>query len=145
MLVSGGGAAGLNAVAIARRLGCPLVLIPDTAAALSAAGALMSDLSAEYAAMLHTTSTAFDFMRVNALLDDLVKRCREFIEGPGAGSREKEIELSVEARYPSQNWELPVQLRVSRFENNDQIEKLRSDFHNAHKDVFEVADWDSRN
>jgi N-methylhydantoinase A len=120
-----------------------LVLIPDTAAALSAAGALMSDLSAEYAAMLHTTSTTFDFMRVNAVAADLVNRCREFIEGPGAGSHEQEIKLSVEARYPSQNWELPVQLRVMRYETADQVEQLRSDFHNAHKAVFEVADWDS--
>ena len=143
VLVSGGGAAGLNAVAIARRLGCPLVLIPDTAAALSAAGALMSDLSAEYAAMLHTTSAAFDFAEVNALLADLLNRCTEFIEGPGAGSHQQEIELFVEARYPSQNWELPVQLRVTRFETHDQVEQLRSDFHDLHKDVFEVADWES--
>ena len=143
VLVCGGGAAGLNAVAIARRLGCPSVLIPDTAAALSAAGALMSDLSADHAATLHTTSAAFDFVGVNALLADLLNRCKVFIEGAGAGSNQQKIELFVEARYPSQNWELPVQLRTTRFETDDHVEQLRSDFHNAHKDVFEVADWDS--
>ena len=36
--VAGGGAAGLNCVAIARRLGCRGVLVPETAAALAAAG-----------------------------------------------------------------------------------------------------------
>ena len=40
VLIGGGGAAGLNAVAVARRLGCREVVIPETGAALSAAGAL---------------------------------------------------------------------------------------------------------
>ncbi len=143
VLVSGGGAAGLNAVAIARRLGCPLLLIPDTVAALSAAGALMSDLSTEYAAMLSSTTDAFDFENVNALLADLQKRCKDFIAGPGAGSLRQEIEFSVEARYPSQNWELPVQLRVSQFEVPEHLEQLRQDFHAAHEDVFAIADRES--
>lgn len=143
VLVSGGGAAGLNAVAIARRLGCPFLLIPDTAAALSAAGALMSDLSAEYAASLHTTSENFDFAGTNALLADLLNRCGKFIKGPGVNSHEQEIQLFAEARYPSQNWELPVQLTVSKFATRDQVEQLRSDFHNVHKEIFEVADWES--
>jgi N-methylhydantoinase A len=43
-LVGGGGAAGLNSVLIARRLDTPRLIIPDVAAALSAAGAMMSDL-----------------------------------------------------------------------------------------------------
>ena len=48
VLIGGGGAAGLNSIFIARRLGCPTVLIPETGAGLSAAGALMSDLTNEY-------------------------------------------------------------------------------------------------
>ena len=145
VLVGGGGAAGLNAVAIARRLGCPLLLFPDTVAALSAAGALMSDLSAEYAATLPSTSDAFDFVGVNALLAGLQERCNAFIAGPGAGSHKHKIELSVEARYQSQNWELPVQLRVTRFETSAQVEQLRQDFHTAHKEVFAIADPEFEN
>ncbi len=45
VLVGGGGAAGLNAVAIARRLGSRRVVIPQAGAVLSARGALMSDLT----------------------------------------------------------------------------------------------------
>ncbi|MFB3102145.1 MAG: hydantoinase/oxoprolinase family protein, partial [Alphaproteobacteria bacterium] len=47
MLIGGGGAAGLNSIAIARRLGCPRVIIPEVGAALSAAGAMMSDLTSQ--------------------------------------------------------------------------------------------------
>src|SRR6266540_4744780 len=56
VLVGGGGAAGLNAVAVARRLGCAGVLFPPVGAALSAAGALLSDLVAEFALALPTSS-----------------------------------------------------------------------------------------
>src|SRR5581483_7888409 len=42
VLVGGGGAAGLNSVAIARRLGCPQLIVPAVGPALSAAGALIS-------------------------------------------------------------------------------------------------------
>ena len=59
--VAGGGAAGLNCVAIGRRLGCRRVYVPEAGAALAAAGALISDLTAHYQAMRHTTSDAFDF------------------------------------------------------------------------------------
>ena len=48
VLIGGGGAAGLNSTLIARRLGCPKLLIPETGAALSAYGAVMSDLTTEY-------------------------------------------------------------------------------------------------
>jgi N-methylhydantoinase A len=54
VLVGGGGAAGLNSVLIARRLETPRLLIPEVGAALSAAGALMSDLTAQFHATLFT-------------------------------------------------------------------------------------------
>ncbi len=59
ILIGGGGAAGINAVAVGRRLGCAGVLIPEAGALLSAAGALMSDLSSDHAQMLFCTSAAF--------------------------------------------------------------------------------------
>ena len=93
MLVGGGGAAGLNAVALARRLGCPRVIIPDVAAALSAAGALMSDLTAEFAHLHLTTAGQFDGDGVNAVLADLEERCRQFAAGPGARARATAFEL----------------------------------------------------
>ena len=47
-IVAGGGASGLNIVPIARELGCRSVLLPATAGALSACGALYSDVVAEF-------------------------------------------------------------------------------------------------
>jgi N-methylhydantoinase A len=143
VLVGGGGAAGLNAVAIARRLGSPLVLIPDVGAVLSAAGALMSDLTAEYAKTFRMSSEVFDLEGANAVLAELAGRCREFVEGPGAGAPQVQIRFSVEARYPHQVWDIDVPLGVDRFATADDVERLRSDFHRTHRELFAIADPDS--
>lgn len=140
VLIGGGGAAGFNTVAIGRRLGCPQVVVPSMGAVLSAAGALMSDLSSEYAATLRTTTDHFDHDGVSELLSKLRARCAEFIEGPGAGALETSIELFAEARYPHQVWELEVPLRVTHLAGPEDVETLRQDFHRVHREVFAIDD-----
>jgi N-methylhydantoinase A len=140
LLVGGGGAAGLNSGAIARRLRSPALLIPETGAALSAAGALLSDLGADYALTFRTTTADFDAARVNELLAELAARCRAFAERVGAGAGETKVELAAEARYPHQIWELELPLRVGRFDSADDVERLRLDFHELHDEVFAISD-----
>ena len=140
VLIGGGGAAGLNVTAIARRLGCRRAIIPDVAAALSAAGALMSDLRAEFSGTLYTQTASFDTDRVNELLARLENQCREFIAGPGAGSIEQIIEFTAEARYPSQIWEIEVPLRKNRISSDANVAELRDDFHATHENIFAIAD-----
>lgn len=143
VLIGGGGAAGLNSVSIARRLGCPQLLIPETGAALSAFGALLSDLTAEYTTTLVTSSLRFDYQGVNAALDQLQKQCQEFIAGPGKGSVSSKIELFAEIRYPSEIWELDVSLPKHHFDTLQDIEELRQCFHSVHREVFTTIDPES--
>ena len=143
-LVGGGGAAGLNVVAIARRLGCAEVMVPTLGPALSAAGALISDLTRTFELVGQTTDATFDYERVNRVLAQLESRCQAFIDGPGAGSIESGIEFSVEARYPHQVWELEVPMHSSRIQDADDLQKLCGDFHAVHHDVFAIADARSR-
>jgi N-methylhydantoinase A len=143
VIVGGGGAAGMNIVAIARRLGCTTVVIPELAAVLSAAGALMSDLAAEFGATFRTTTAAFDAEGANVVLAELLERCHGFISVAGADETDARIELAVEARYPHQVWELDVPLRVERFESAPDVERLRADFHDHHLEVFAVSDRES--
>lgn len=142
VLVGGGGAAGLNLVAIASRLGCPRVLVPETGAALSAAGGLLSDLSSDHA-ITHVTSTAaFDAEGANAVLARLRARCEEYAEyaAPGAAS---EIDYSVEARYPRQNWEIEVPLDRDRFASDEDVEALAEAFHRQHAQLFGISEQGS--
>lgn len=143
VLIGGGGAAGLNAIAVARRLGCAEVVIPEVGAALSAAGALMSDLSAEFATMSFTTSERFAADTINQILAALARQCQAFIDGPGAGSLEQTVEYAVEARYPHQIWEIEVPLRVAQFGGQGDLAGLVADFHAAHHELFEISDPNS--
>ncbi len=143
VLIAGGGAAGLNAVGIARRLGCQRVIIPQSAAVLSCAGALLSNLSADYAAVYPASSSHFDVEGVNQTLRDLRGRCEDFVAGPGKGSSDSGVEFLVEAHYPDQVWDLAVPLRTERFSCAAEVEQLRQDFHAAHQRTFATQDVDA--
>ena len=140
VLIGGGGAAGLNSIYIARRLGCPILLIPETGAGLSAAGALMSDLTNEYRATFFTTSDAFDRDGVNQTLDGLRSEAQAFIDGPGSNAVSTQIEFAVEARYASQVWEIEVPLPMSQFNDEDQLDALAEAFHAMHERIFAIRD-----
>lgn len=139
VLVGGGGAAGLNAVAIARRLGSRRVVIPQAGAVLSARGALMSDLASEYAAAFFTGSDEFDHEGAQRVLDDLRGRCEEFAERNGLAG-EAEIEFVAEARYRHQVWQLDVRLREGSLTTPAAMEQLVEDFHAIHDEVYAVRD-----
>ncbi len=148
VLVGGGGAAGLNSVAIARRLGCRTLLIPESGAVLSAAGAIMSDLSDEYAVSFTTSSSTFDYEGVNRALAELESRCEEFVAGPGAGAVSTTIEHLATARYAGQVWDLVVPFDASRFgppgSTEDgpvtTVDDLVESFHRIHESVFTFRD-----
>lgn len=138
--VAGGGAAGLNCVAIGRRLGCRRVIVPETGAALSASGALISDLKSHYQAMFHTRSDEFDHAGLNAVLAQLEDQCTRFAEGPGAGASAIAIDWSTEARYVDQAWEIEVPIKQSRIEKETDLNAFVRDFHTTHQDIFAVSD-----
>ncbi len=143
ILIGAGGAAGLNTVSVAKRLGCSQVIIPMAGPTFSAQGALISDLHTEYRSFFFTTAREFDFENVNQVLKKLIHQCQIFIDGPGAGAVESFIELSVEARYKGQIWEINVPLRKQHFDGPEDIVKVRKDFDRIHKELFTFLDTES--
>jgi N-methylhydantoinase A len=139
-LIGGGGGAGLNAVAIARRLGSPFVLIPETGAALSAAGGLVSDLSAEFASAIMTDTSDFNYTGVNQIIGELTRRCEEFLARVGASSEQSAIEFVLEARYRRQVWQLDLPLRTVPLATPDDVGALADDFHRLHEGIYAVRD-----
>ena len=142
-LIGGGGAAGLNANAVARRLGCSKAIIPNVGAALSAAGALMSDLSSEFAQISFSSGKTFNFTQINTILKRLTDQCEVFQAGPGSNSKSYKIEYFVEARYPQQIWEIDVPVAKGHFENEKDVKELMNAFHSVHEGIFEICDLDS--
>jgi N-methylhydantoinase A len=143
VLIGGGGGAGLYSVGIARRLGISRVVIPDVAAALSASGALLSDLQTVLAATEVMSTSEFDSARATVVLDQLNAQSEQFIATAGEGAAETSIRFTVEARYPHQVWEIEVPLRRDRLQAADDVEELRQDFHAAHEELFAVRDADA--
>ncbi len=139
-LIGGGGAAGLNSVFVARRLGCPEVIIPEAGAALSAAGALISDLQNEYRAAFFTTSENFDRKGANDVLAALNRQCQSFIEGAGGGAVSTRIDYHIDARYQNQVWEIEVPLPRPVFESDSDVENMVDAFHEAHERLFAIRD-----
>ena len=142
-LVGGGGAAGLNANIVAKRLGCPKAIIPGVGAVLSAAGALMSDLSAEYASVFVTNTEKFEFDKINNLMSNLKKKCQEFIDNRKVKSINNKIEYFVEARYPQQIWEIDTPFSRDQFKDSIDVKHLAENFHSVHNSIFQINDKES--
>ncbi len=138
-LVAGGGAAGLNIAPIARELGSKRVLIPATAGALSACGALYADFVSEFSTSTYAETRNLDAEAVNGALAAAEARADRFLGSLGdvdlTGSRK---DFFVEARYRSQVWELDVPLARPRITGPADVTALEEAFHQVHQKVFAV-------
>jgi N-methylhydantoinase A len=143
VLIAGGGAAGLNSVAIARRLGIRQVVFPDTGATLNAAGALLSDLLIDRRTAVWASSVDFDYAAVNDALRRVEGPCRDFIESHRRESTGSRLEFFAECRYPNQIWELEVPLASPPVTEAEGVDGLVSAFHEIHHELFAVADVSS--
>ena len=140
VLIGGGGAAGLNSIFIARRLSIPRLVIPEVGAALSAAGALMSELAADYRAVEYMTTADFDRSRANHILNGLKEKAETFLADVGEGTFDPKIQFSIEARYEQQVWEIEVPLPVAGFDNDADIDDLIESMHKTHERIFAFRD-----
>jgi N-methylhydantoinase A len=137
-MVAGGGASGLNIVPIARELGCPRVLLPSTASALSACGALYSDVIAEFSKSGYAETRSLDREAVNEALAAVEANAEDFLESlTDLAPRATRKEFMVEARYRAQVWELDVPIS-DRFRSEEDVRALEEAFHAAHQRIFAV-------
>lgn len=140
VLIGGGGAAGLNSTFIARRLGCKTLVIPETGAALSAAGAMMSQLVSEYAASLFTSTGNFDGKKVGQIIARLREQCEAFTQQPSASGLLSTISFVAEARYEGQVWDIDVPLDADSIGTEDGVARFRAVFDAMHEQIFAVRD-----
>jgi N-methylhydantoinase A len=140
VLIGGGGAAGLNSTFIARRLGCDTLIIPETGAALSAAGAMMSDVTGEFAASFFTSTAAFDFARVNGALAELWAGCEEFSTRAAKRVISSSVAVVAEARYENQVWDIDMPLTCKSFDGEEDLTAFRRAFDDVHEQIFTIRD-----
>jgi N-methylhydantoinase A len=139
-LVAGGGASGLNIVPIARELGCRRVLLPSTASALSACGALFADIVSEFSRSRYEETRSLDREAVNEALAEVESRADAFLTGlRGLPVTETRRHFFVEARYRAQVWELDVPV-PSRLESDEDVRAVEEAFHATHERIFAVRE-----
>jgi N-methylhydantoinase A len=139
-MVAGGGAAGLNAALIARRLGCRFTILPQFASALSATGGLIADVSRDFSASFVSSTADFKYDEINRTLQQLQNEAETFLHHlPGTQSVGR-IEYHAEARYPYQVWELDVPLNTGAFATEADVSTLEGDFHRLHEEMFGFRD-----
>jgi len=138
-IVAGGGASGLNIVPIARELGCRRILLPSTAGALSACGAMYADIISEFAVSRYAETRDMDFASVNRALETVEDRATAFLEDlRDTDPVSTRTEFMVAARYRQQVWELDIPIAGSRISSQEDVRALKNTFHDTHRRVFAV-------
>lgn len=132
-LLSFGGAGGLHAADLARRLGIPFVLIPPLASTLSAFGMLATDLIKDYSqTVMVAGDTAYD--RIEELFQPLAQQAiadisEEELDRTGSGAPTIQFEKFVDLRYAGQSYELRVPYS----------KQFLGDFHEQHRHAYGYA------
>ena len=142
VLVGGeGGAAGINAVAVGKRLGCTGVLIPETGALLSAAGALMSELSSDHAQMLFCASDGFPFDKIATIIEGLKAEMPRLRRRAGRGAgRCPDGSVRGGSLSSSRSGRSRFRVPGGRVDGPVDLAALKDTFHAMHKTIFEIND-----
>ena len=133
-LLSFGGAAGIHITEIARQLEVQRVIIPRTAAVLSAWGMLATDLRYEVS-RTHIGDTgslkAGDVREVFSEMElEGRSRLKEAFDGDVSISR------SADMRYGEQIYEVDVSLDDVDFSDDDLLKSISDRFHKRHEELF---------
>ena len=133
-LLSFGGAAGIHITEIARQLEVQRVIVPRTAAVLSAWGMLATDLRYEVS-RTHIGDTgslkAGDVREVFSEMElEGRSRLKESFEGHVSISR------SADMRYGEQIYEVDVSLDDVDFSDDDLMKSISDRFHKRHEELF---------
>ena len=133
-LLSFGGAAGIHITEIARQLEVQRVIVPRTAAVLSAWGMLATDLRYEVS-RTHIGDTgslkAGDVREVFSEMElEGRSRLKEAFDGDVSISR------SADMRYGEQIYEVDVSLDDVDFSDDDLLKSISDRFHKRHEELF---------
>jgi N-methylhydantoinase A len=139
-IVAGGGAAGLNIVAIARELGCSRILVPRTAGALSAFGGQHSDILREAGRSAFARTDDFGYAEIAAAFEEIERDLGEFAGrlGRSSNGQQPRIDRFVEARYAHQAWTLELPAPAGGFTDDASVRAFVDDFEELHERVFAV-------
>jgi len=107
-LMSFGGAGGLHAVALARALGIPKVVIPKDAGVFSARGMALADLIRDLSRTVLLPADQEAASRLDSVFEEIVAAGIKDLEGEGVDAERVQVEQSLDIRYVGQSYEIRV-------------------------------------
>jgi N-methylhydantoinase A len=146
-LVAFGGAAGLHVTEVARRLEISRVLVPRTAAVLSAWGMLATDLRYELVHSHVSESRALTAAAVRRLYEKLEREGRKRLgtgrrdpaEGEPGHVNHVRVRRSADMRYGEQIFEVQVDLDGMDLGAPDLVERMVERFHTRHEALYSYS------
>lgn len=130
-LVSFGGAGGLHAVELARALRVPRVLVPQRPGALSALGALASDVVRDTNQTVMLDAAKNDAAKLARVFREMKSDAREALRAEGFADTAQRFETKVSLRYRGQSFELELEWEPKV--------NLTDAFHRAHEQRYGYA------
>jgi N-methylhydantoinase A len=129
-LVPFGGAGGLHAIALARALQIPRVLVPPSPGALSAIGVLVADVIKEQSRTVMLEATADIQESLEPIFREMEQQARITLRREGFALAQQRHERSLAVRYKGQSFELQIKHTSG---------KIAAAFHRAHRARYGYA------
>lgn len=130
-LLSFGGAGGLHASSLARRLGIPRLLVPPYASTLSALGMLAAQVEKDYTLTVMLPGTTSEDA-IEAAFQPLLARAKADLTQEGIPPADQVTWRALELRYAGQSYELTVPFPPSPA-------GFLSDFHTIYQQAYAYA------
>jgi N-methylhydantoinase A/oxoprolinase/acetone carboxylase beta subunit len=130
-LVSFGGAGGLHAVDLAKRLSIPIVLVPPFASTLSAFGMLTADVIKDYTQTVMLSGDVPHSV-IHNKFEPLVNESHRHIKEEGFFESQVKIEKYLDVRYFGQSYELTIPFNDISQNQDDIAQK----FHQTHLKTY---------
>ena len=135
-LVPFGGAGPLHGVALAEAISAKEIIVPVAPGITAAMGLLQTDMQYEHARSLIVSLKQVDqaaaASRINAMVDELVERCRRDLEKDGVAAERQKFQKLAECRYHGQGFELRAQLPEGKVTAAN-LANVVASFHQQHR------------
>lgn len=129
-LIPFGGAGGLHAVALARALRIPRVLLPAMPGGLSAVGVLLADVVKEQSRTVMIEVTSQVTQKLNRVFREMELQATEALRREGFSRVKQRHERSLAVRYKGQSFELQIKTTSGN---------IAGAFHRAHRARYGYA------
>ncbi|WP_180994404.1 hydantoinase/oxoprolinase family protein [Bacillus sp. Marseille-P3661] len=135
VLVASGGAGPLSAVAIAKELHIPKVIIPRYPAHFSAIGMLLTDQKHDFVRTHYSELENVNFEDLLQIHNEMIQEAKDLIASESITTKEVEFQAFLDIRYVGQEFTLAVPVSETDIKQAD-IQTIRSSFDEIHDKRF---------